>query len=487
MAIAEVLITDGTTTLTFRSERTTGTETGLLGTGSFVPHTPQRRNRDLWLLHDDWEPPVETVPVVFEGVAAARAALGSLHRMIRRAREYTQLRIGAPVYLQFRPDTGEALYRSPVREMVFDIEQESYRRRWENDRIHGQITLTREPYWDAVTPVSATLSNPSGTGTAIGVDNTSDATRYNYVDIAAAAITGDLDAPATITLSQQYDAPTNGGLPTWYIGHNAHGTPANYRHQYENSDIGGSGHSTVVNGTCSGGDYSRFQWDGSQLYTYTVAGQGWNVQWSPSYPPTVEESGGRTALLLLRCPVMPQANLMLSVELKFQPLYSPQIYAYRSQPFRIPTGSQLVELGPVQIPPMAVRGMEPVGLTVLQLRFHSITPTPPPPDLDVTVDFMLMLPTDSWAILRPLPVISVGTLSQRVNIIDNSDLNLTYTQPQTGTVQNLPTYAREGVPILLRPNTAQRLYFAHVYQEGTWNVSHRCTVSVSYRPRRLLL
>lgn len=106
--------------------------------------------------------------------------------------------------------------------------------------------------------------------------------------------------------------------------------------------------------------------------------------------------------------------------------------------------------------------------------------------MTVAIDFVCLLPINSW---RRLYANDVG-LSSNYALIDDSIDDLTYYYYTIDDVSRTFLNKIIGSPLMLQPNTAQKLYFLTeqpVSGTNTHTIAATATVMLSYRPRKLTL
>jgi hypothetical protein len=467
--VKQVQITDGTTTLTFAGT-TSGSYDGLI-MGEYVPRYPQL---DRVQTQQASTPGGEIVAAVYRNVtesatlrlqrsssasmANAITDMQSLHKLIDAARRYQRDRVGNPVYVKFRKDTGESYYRSEILDARVDMEDDSLESPGPYDAgyIQLEITWTRRYFWEAESETALTLvgyTNTSSSGTTI--KNATNGADQNSVTCAD-AIAGDLPTPAYVALTN-----TSGGqsYDNYWIGLQADGTVAQIALEGESGS--GSGANTAQ-ASASGGNVRRV----NVLLNTQVA-----VQWSLTTT-QVDNAAGRyyRAVLVIGSSFVNPTGMRLWLDI--QTTGSTTIW---TGPVMQPADAvPVLDMGLVQLPPV-LNGL--TGFEGLNLRLNGYNTIA---NSDLDVDTLYLLPTDS---IRSyiLPLSSIGDTEA---LVDNGYAGVSYRLTASG---KSPVVTATGSPnIELRPGSSG--FRANVlWWSGAATPINTSSLVMKYRARRLLL
>jgi hypothetical protein len=251
-----VAITDGTTTINLSDRTTTGI--ALIGYNPAIA----KPNEDTGVM----EPVVDTVDFWIEDTSIANLAARArgIHRLLWQVNHRQRSRTGPRVYLLYTPTSG-----SQLRSEIFAYQLHSNEANpilYNQFRQELSLVVTRAPFWEGAR-TQIPLTNGNGTNNTAGLriynHNDAGAGHDNWVDIAAADVTGDYPAP----LELEYTNDTGGAVDFnfMHIGNNWFAPTMQSTWEAENQ----SGGQDQVDATASNG------------YTNYVTGSGWKVwQWT---------------------------------------------------------------------------------------------------------------------------------------------------------------------------------------------------------------
>lgn len=454
MADLELSLTDGTTTVVLAS----GSATLL----SYTPRTPSDT-------HDPNGTVVESARILFGSVASARAALGNVNRLLTQARHYQRTRLGPRIFVQFRPDTAETLYRSELysREQGdvgrVELEDDGLGMQWAGDKLALLVTWERRFYWEGA-ETALPLTNGNGTNVTTGLTchnhDDGDSGHDNWVQIGAASVTGDLPAPLKLEIENSYNSATR--AYEFYLAHNIWSSPTTFVPTLE-GEASTAGGTVTPNGDQSGGNYMARSWTGT--------GETQAFSWALS-PSLLSACAGNYFRILVRFANAPSTSPAMWVRLKvvmaglttiwqgqWVRLDNHLVQALDTAPLPpyLPTSGSLAELTLVMEAKRADAGTNSLGL-----------------------DYLLLAPLDGWRLLTPK---GYG-LTYGDKLVDDQVEQRLYGVWSTGEVGY---WVASGQTFALWPGKDQRLYFMH----GDWvagGVAQR-TISVRawYRPRRVTL
>jgi hypothetical protein len=395
--------------------------------------------------------------------AAMGTVVANVARALNEAQLYNTYGGGtAPVYMYFQPNGYADAYRTEIITGNLALQDGNM----DTTRVEGAGTkffefdlgFTRRNWFEG--PETAlTLSNPNGTSTSVYFDWYNDGggtlatrKRYNYVDIAATSVVGDLLAPVIITIN---------GVCTSVSVHN--GWNADYtaqtRFEAEDSPLVGMGSiygTAIAGGTCSNGtivhtmqlsehdvDFTKYQGNLYQVYG-RILGNGTS---GTGYPVEILTYIGIEKLY----------NFGGAATVR------PTIYdlSALSVPWRI------VDMGALYIPPVYAG----TSYSALHLVMHV-------PDVNIKLDVLHVLPLDK-RLTATVP--SSVTYMTRMVIDTVTNIHYAHTTTYTAPISTAGDMA-------LCPNKNQRLHFMDTVQMRE-SVPGTAThyVNVFYRPRRLTI
>lgn len=450
----DLRLSDGTTTVQLTS--TSALYPALL---EYAPQTSDLDIRSIISEADGYEQPNaywrevrEQARIAYtpSDMASARAALVTLNQLFEQARQ-RQGRVGAAVYVKFRPDTSDTLYRSEV----------FSGKAWIDDLRLPYITVewTRRYYWETDSETQLNLYNTIQTTPAntITLRNCFYAANSysNVAKIAAAQIGGDMPAAARLQL-------TNLSVATgqdYYVGQMLEGASAmaftieaedgtRYMSSTETTSASYSGgkYVTMNNGTSAEGKV----WDGNITAAMLTAAQGYTFRIQ-----MFAIAGASAGDVRARVKI---------TEDGLHTLYENQQYV------TLPGQAGIVDFGKVQLPPRAANTGTPYPLKLELYLWRTGGGS-------IAVDFFQLTPISSYRILK-----SNGyPLTQNYTLHDNPTDKLVYTN--TGS-QILYNYTPSGSPaIMLTPNRINVLTLIHAPTDPF----RQTRLEVFYRARRLQL
>lgn len=344
---------------------------------------------------------------------------------------------------------------------------------WRRGRVKVEIIITHEPFWEGP-ETQIPLTNVNGTNVTSGLKvyncndlvGTAPNKRANYVEIAASAISGDLPAPAKLTLLNNYNNSAN--LYDIWIGHNFT-DPANALWNLEAEDA--SGGTPVVDAACSGGDKSTVSLSSdAELDLLT---------WSLSSV-MVSAAKGKYVHALMR--VVGSASISMywtirwRVKLKWGVTTIWQSEQVQPSDLR---ALGLRDLFEFRLPPW-LEGMGSLDALSLVLTGQRTDETVIE---DSSIDYLQLLPADGF---RYITSNGYG-VAYNSRAIDDGINGQTY-RDNGADAARVGIFSTYGEPIQLEPNKLQRLYFLmHSDTYGEAEIARTLSVKASYRPRRRTL
>lgn len=468
-------ITDGTTTVTF-----TTAPNYLL---EFSPRTPEIRTRFAEAVgidggeqdSADYENVTDSFHVQMGGsTATIRFAVQSLHIMFDKARRY-RAGDGTPtVYIRFRPDGAESLYRSQILSGRVVWDQDALGYMFLNAVIEITVIVTRRFYWEnnAEREIRLGLAELSSVGAyatgGIAIRNHLDATagHANAVELEplteldAIAIAGDSRPVVRVELYNSTASSTFGtiylsheilregaaGMTTMYEGENATGIP-----------------SSQSDGNSSGGNFGRMTWSGSTEQDI--------AEWQ--LPTGVLAAGAGKWFKAMARFANTFAYTDLWLRLKLQ-IYSNVVY--QSQKQLMAASYKLQSIGSLPIPPSlgGLGTLSNISMILQATRTAGGSST-------IDLDFMQMFALDGWRKYTPLNAGLANT-----NTLKDDGMNGKLYSLEGG--DNLSRYTAEGTPPLLATSgVVQRLRVLWERSDHTAVVDDTSTLRLYYRDRRLAL
>jgi hypothetical protein len=401
------------------------------------------------------------------GMAAIRAAISRLDNLFRRARQYRELKGVLPIWIKFRPDTAEALYRSQVLSGRVIWDPLTLGWMWANGKVHVQIVFTRRHFWEtdaeAEIPLSLATGTPSYVTGGVGLRDHEDATggHSNAVEINAGGITGDLPAPPRIVL-QNLLSPAQ-TYANFYVSHEIEYVAAMAVVQEGEAAAGIT--SSQADALSSGGNFGRCTWSGSAQADLAI--------WNNLTSAVLNAAAGRFFRALIRfASAMTYTDLWLMLKLTTSAgtvFQTPKVLMKSAS-------IALQELGSLQLPPYLIgsANLDTVNVVLSAIRAGGGSST-------IDVDFIQYLALDGWRKLLPV----AGGLGQNESLVDDMTNDLVY--KQVGGL-NQKNYAVYGQPLKLEPvDYKQRIRVLWTRLGGSAVVDDTLWVRAYYRPRRLSL
>jgi len=388
----------------------------------------------------------------------------NIESILELSRSYHDNYQGKKAYLLYKPEDNATLVRSPIYNGRIVLGSGATHYKLTNLNLDANLIIERAPYWEYYDLITLTLSNPNGTGSGgINVFNCNDGSgtvpnkRYNYVQIDASNVTGNLPAPAVITVINGYDDSAR--LNEIYISHNVFSNPSSFQHtlegeraSYGGSNVSGSGY--------SGGYYRNITWtgDAQALIAY------WQL---PSN--VITYGGGRWFKVFAALASTPASGTYIQSKITF-PSGTPLTVIQEDQEILLPN-SKFVEIGTFQLPPWLI---EQSNLYNLDLVLHGRKTG----GGQIAIDFLYFMPAEGFALWKPRGYGLAYPTSLTVDYIENQAYVEGYSPGGKAAI-----YMLFGKPVLLVPGKTQRLYFHQIGNTGDVNINRKIIVTMSYRPR----
>lgn len=432
------------------------TEVVLSGTSpvrgcTYFPSTAQQQA-------GEWQPVTETAEVNLSGTAAAmRTTVNNLEKLFVAATRRQQTGMGERVFVNYKIiDADATTYRSEITEgrVVWSTNPGLRRLGDANPFAQVAVIWTRAYWWEGA-EVEAQLSATSQAAATGGRTVGNDPATANWVQMAAAQVTGVLPTPARVVLTNN-----SGGTRAYrnvFLALNANSDPANlgYHLQGEARTSGG----TVTNdATASGGQKLDFVVSGSPVTFAWVLLQTRLARTKGRRARILGRFTDTSGTLLIKPQIRSSSGDVLweGDELALNPL----IYG------------AWVDLGIVPLPPGGYSASYDAHQLALVFRGTGVG------SLDVLQLSML----DSYRALD-LPATGLYVANGAALVLDGIE-GLAY-EAASGVNTPMPTGA--GGAIMLQPGMTQRIYILHnLYEVGNYApIGTTFSVQVFYRPRRL--
>ncbi len=440
MAIA-LAITDGTTTVSL-----SGTSP-VMGC-TFWPQTAQYRN-------GEWQQVTEDAEVNLRGTAATiRATVASIEMLLQAAIRRQETGMGPRVFVTFAP-LSETAYRSEVFEgrVVWSTDPGLRRLGDTNPTVRVDVIWTRAPGWDGdETQASCSANGQSASTSARTITN--NPANGNWVQMAAAQVTGDMPTPMRLELTN-----TSGGAQAYrklFIHVNAFSDPANLVHYLQGEAVV-SGGTPTVDGTSSGGN----------MLAITVVPTPATYQWTlPAAD--MQRTKGRRARIVAR---LARNDAACYVQPKILDGAGAQVL-WTGDEITVPltsTDDTLQDFGIVPLPPGGYGATYAAHRLGLAFRGAS----------QLSLDVMQLTMVDAFARydLNSVSVANGATLQ-----LDDIE-GLHYISASSVWTSLATSF---GGPLLLQPNTLQRIHVLYeIAAVAGVPIAGTFGAKVFYRPRRL--
>jgi len=441
-----------------------GAETVMLSSGNWMLFEPH------------WEPRGGRGPdVVTEEIglycqqsdpAGVRDAVRALEKMIAHyAPERQSTKTGNKTWLVFAAYSGATAMRSEITGGTLGGVSLHRLNLPENQAV--TLHITRRNFWEADTETQLDLDNINGTDNTAGleVDNTDDTTRDNFVEVDAADVGGVLPGAARLEITNNF---VGDDMRTVYVGvaPKDSADPDNFTHILEAESATRDGtyasSSATADAAASNGEYvsvAALPSTSVDLFTWTVSSA------------QLGYAGYLWFHALLRFFTKP-SNGTITARLTVK---NGATTLWQSQYFVLGSSDTLQSLGPVQISPALFDVTSLAPLTViLSASDSAATGT-------FALDYLALLPTDSWRKLSPFSSDDVDNAETLV--IDDID-DVVYVTQAGG---KSPFYSAEGRPLRLWPGVDHRIYILHDDSLGNAAITRTCTVKLYYRQRVVTL
>jgi hypothetical protein len=438
----QLRISDGTLTVDMA-----GSTTGITGS-TYFPLAPSATDTSV----------SEQAELVCSGTAAnIRSALNNIERLLLAAAQRRATNYGTKVFIEYKPVAGDGLYRSECYggRLVFSEDPGARRFDDTSPKIKVAVVWERAPWWEGAETEIELSSN--GYAAATGGRTITNVGSSAYVQVAAAQVTGTLPAPVRLRVFNT--AGSSRGFANFYVGLNSFSAPSTFLGQIEGEAevYGGTG---TGSGACSGGNYQAF----SITSTKTLMGR-WTI------PAAMMAGNGRWFRLLCRFATYATGDRVTPVIYDSGgslQLWEGDEVVLNATPSRI----DLVDLGSVPIPP----GPYDANYAQVQLGLKMRTLTG---SSTVGVDYFQFHALDGYRHLYQLGYSTANNAGVEIDEIEG----VTYVTAGVAG-DRMPIIVPRGTPLMLQPNTLQRIYTLADLGTGTNTITDTMSVRAWIRPRR---
>lgn len=399
-----------------------------------------------------------TVSVAASTFATVQAAVQALETLFAQAHHRAKTGKGAAVYVEYRAADSGTVYRSELLHARMEPDRETASEGWIADSaLRYVIAWQRRFYWEGERTELA-LENGNGGPTTGGltIQNTTDATHFNYVELDGTAIGGVLPTPLEVRLYNSYNSATRASLV--YVAENVFSAPTAFSHILEGEDadyVAGSAAATT-SAISSNGEYQRATW----------AGDGFTRVFSWDLSTTVLGYTQGFWFRLLARVISVSSDARVKLRVTFATVTAVV------ETVDVALDDTIIQnLGVIQLPPWLAgeTSLYTVRLDVYAQRTGGGT---------IDLDFVQVTALDGYRELRPS---GYGTpyLSTLVDDGIGGSLYVLYGSSKAG------YYVLRGTQINAFPGKDARLYFLADSHSGEFDIARTHSVRVYYRPRRL--
>jgi len=449
--MAHVLrITDGTITVTFTS--------GNMFLSSYIPQISR-----------DGSPVEEFAVVGFTGgLTTARANVQIINRLFVEAANWQRNKSGKKVYVEFDPDTSGAAYRSLLYGGAVEMTDDLLGNQWGSGTLELNVGWLRQPFWEgALMQIPLTSFSSTSTTDFAAINNRNDASGGNWANISSSDVIGDLPAPLKI---QMVNSTTDSNqADEIYIWHNVYSNPFSFAHFLEGESSSDAASSTSA--TANAGAYGTFSWattDETRLGRWTF----------PSSD-LADAAGGRFGVLARWPAAFPYTDCWLRLTLKTIATESNLWEGNLSliAPTTDIQQKELTLLDTLRLPPY-LEGQTALRSVALIL-YGSRSST----NNDIDLDYLQLSPISGDSGWKHFVSVGRGVAAGESFVHDGTEQpNQNYRQDTNS--KWIAEFTGSGGPILLIPNTNQRLIFNTADYLGAAKITQNWSVKLWYRPRR---
>lgn len=397
--------------------------------------------------------------------ATLQTTIASINQMIDKIAERREKPFLQRVFIVRSVDT--VYWRSELVDARLILSNESLDQLGRKPEV--QLIIQRVNYWENITLTELPLTNGSGSNVLGGITvypwDDAVAGRDNWVTVAGAAVTGDLEAPVRLELENTYNSASRTG--DVYLGNNWNSSPANLAAVLEGE--AGTGGSILPaspdTALYSGGQYKSI--------TVPLTEASTPLYWTLDSA-NLGYYGGNDFTVLLRLTGNVQADTWAKIKVKIGLL----VTLFETPAVLLPTGSgtsTLYSLGRIQLPPYLVNSGVALGSLTLSLHLWRAAGT-----YTQGVDYIQLMPMDSFRKIENLG----WDLEYGETLIDDGIEGNTYAVWGPGFGTSAGAYGYHipyGEVLRVKPGVAQKI---HVVVTGATPGARTSKVKLYYRPRR---
>lgn len=384
-------------------------------------------------------------------VAAIQTTVQTIVRLLQHAERRAKSAIGRRVWLQRTLD-GETQVRTEVLSGVLELP--NLPEQWNGRKINAVLTIQRPNWWEPLAETELQLSAPNqaaATGGRTILNHWDGDTGHGFwISVAAAQVGGDLPAPVRLELTNTIGSAR--AYTALHVANNSLNDPTNFVGRIE-GESASSGGTTAADATCSGGSKRNLTVNTSLTVTWAL---------NDAF---VTDTSGNYMWLIARV-------LGLSGAVTVRPevrTASGSVVWRANEPVRwITSTPHLAVICTVPIPPGGWDA--PWDDLVLALVFNSAA------SVSLSIDYLAFFPADNYQFV---PMLGESVANNETIIVDGW---AGWSGVANGGLVR-PIVSPRGNPIVLYPNTAQRLYvLQHI--TNNCNIADTFSVRAYYRPRR---
>jgi hypothetical protein len=369
----------------------------------------------------------------------------AIERLLDLARQGTLGHLGDKLFLRIQFDHDAVVWRSQILAARLEMEEGS-NQIWKKF-VRGTLIITRRYYWEAETLQQVELSS-GASGTTMGyatMYNNDDvhATNRNWVDIAAAQVTGSLPAPAWIAVKNSSGSARS--FSALYIGNYVFSGSDTVDPIFRAEDV------TFGDGTPGTTEQEIFTWSmGALADSFRGQFGRFVVVWSD----------------------LPAATTLVRALVDFR--FPVPTFPLALGELMLATGDAVMDLGGLPIPPAnwVSGGMGDKMALTLHAKAATGTDT-------LNIDWLQIFPSGK-GLYRVIKAITTYSVAVDEIVVDNGPADAVYSVDGSDIY---PVYRPFFDPIYLWPGRQQRLRF--VISGGTSiEAGHPWGILIQYRPRR---
>jgi hypothetical protein len=406
----------------------------------------------------------EKIAIQFKGTPAQiAAALSVLEVMIQRADLYDHVSYASPQYLRFQLTSGSDYYYTPISQMHLSSNPAGYKSQ-QTGSLVAYLYYTRPNYFDGPN-TQVSLTGRAGTyypGWYPLVNHTdSGAGDGSTVLISNASFSTQLPAPVRLYL--HFSSSGSARLTNLYTGIFNHPTYSSDLpfFAYYNSLSGGTQHASA---TAIEGYYRSITWTSAAWFDFSK----YLID-----SPFITYFDGRSFRPILHLyTTHAYTDLYFKVQVE---RYGDVLYV--SEPVYSPAGSGFVMFPPIELPPnYLLREVAPsrVQVAIYARRLSGAASTI---EFDCLTIFPLIYAASFYGFIN---------LSYGHYLVDDSHRNRHNAHLAVNN-QETVAHTRVGGPLLLFPNTHNRIFFYIENQNALMPIAYTADLKAYYRPRIRLL